>query len=177
MPEPNKENAALSPDQPINYPIDNLTLRRAGRSDATTIVHFLRKMITDMESMGGHVTSPSDASWAQLERDAPSRLQSADKIYLIAETGSEAIGFGEAKCTSAHPVFASRQILHISSLYVTPEHRRKGVGKAILKELLDWGHNQGCSGVELNVLVGNPARNLYRDLGFSEFEVKMVRDL
>ena len=167
----------MSPDRPINCASDDLTLRRAGSSDAATVVRFIRLMIIDMESMGGQIASSSDESWSQIERDAPNRLQAGERIYLLAESDSEAIGFGEAKCTSALPVFAQRRILHISSLYVTPEHRRKGVGRAILKGILDWGHNQGCSGVELNVLVGNPARNLYRNLGFSEFEVKMVRDL
>ena len=157
--------------------IGNVKLRKATHSDATIIVRFLRLMVTDMEAVGGHAVARGDDHWAEIKDGVPDRLQSENRIYLLAEFDGEPIGFGEAKQESTIPTFAPKSIVHISSLYVTPEHRGEGIGKSILRALLDWGRERGCSEAELNVLTGNPARVLYKDLGFEDFEVKMRRKL
>ena len=157
--------------------IGNATFRKADSSDAAVIVRFVRLMVTDMEEMGGHVVARDADNWSKIDAAAPDRIRSEDRIYILAEFDSVQVGFGEAEYAAAIPVFSSKKILHISSVYVTPEHRGQGIGKRILKELLNWGRGHGCSEVELNVLVGNPARKLYSDLGFTDFEIKMARKL
>ena len=89
------------------------------------------------------------SSGLSFERDIPDRLRSKDRVYLLAELDSLQIGFGEADHASALSVFEPKKLLHISSLYVTPEHRGKGIGTRILPELLNWGRGNGCSEVEL----------------------------
>ena len=152
-----------------------VTFRKAHRSDAAAIVRFLRLMITEMEAMGGYAVARGEDHWSEIEGGVPDRLHSEDRIYLLAELDSVQIGFGEAKYASAMPVFEPKKILHISSVYVTPGYRGQGIGKRLLKALLNRGRGHGCTEVELNVLVGNPARKLYSDLGFTDFEVKMTR--
>ena len=157
--------------------VGRFALRRAGVADAAVVVGFVRLMVAEMEGMGGHAAARGEESWSKIERAAPERLESDDRIYLLAELDSVPVGFGEASSVSVIPVFEPKVILHINSLYITPEHRAKGFGKRIFRGLLNWGRSQGCAEIELNVLVGNPARKLYSDLGFSDFELKMVRKL
>jgi len=76
---------------------------------------------------------------------------------------------------STAPVFEPKQILHIHAVYLLEAHRRKGIGQALLEAILDWGQKSDCVEAELNTLVRNPARSLYEKLGFSEFEIKMIR--
>lgn len=64
------------------------------------------------------------------------------------------------------PKFAARS-LWIESLYVTPSARRRGIGRVLVEQLLDWAQEQGVGGVDIEAYRGNtPASVLYRTLGF-----------
>jgi GNAT superfamily N-acetyltransferase len=53
------------------------------------------------------------------------------------------------------------------SIEVHPEHRRRGLGLAVMDALLEWGAEQGATTAYLQVLGDNaPALALYERLGF-----------
>ncbi len=55
------------------------------------------------------------------------------------------------------------------SLEVQPDHRRRGLGLALMDALLDWGAEHGATTAYLQVLGDNaPALALYQRLGFRE---------
>lgn len=56
--------------------------------------------------------------------------------------------------------------LFLGGLYLLPAYQRQGLGGRILRDLLSEAR-QRARPVRLQVLVGNPARNLYRRLGFA----------
>ena len=54
------------------------------------------------------------------------------------------------------------------SIEVAPEHRRRGLGLAVMDALLEWGAEQGATTAYLQVLGDNPpALALYDGLGFT----------
>ena len=54
-------------------------------------------------------------------------------------------------------------------LWVSPEHRRNGLGTLMCGELVRWGRENGATHAYLQVAVDNTdAQALYRDLGFGE---------
>jgi len=60
----------------------------------------------------------------------------------------------------------------LGHLFVTGEHRRKGIAQALLRGACDWARERGAKVLELNVLAANDAaRTLYRKLGMSELLV------
>lgn len=60
-----------------------------------------------------------------------------------------------------------RDWLGLHALDVAPEHRRRGVATAVLRELLEWGAELGGSTAWLHVEVDNQAAlELYRGFGF-----------
>ncbi len=62
---------------------------------------------------------------------------------------------------------------HILNLAVKPEHRRKGIAKALLKNVLDSDEIKPCRFVYLEVRVSNyPARSLYKSFGFREIGLR-----
>jgi GNAT superfamily N-acetyltransferase len=82
-----------------------------------------------------------------------------------------------ARIVGLTEAFAPKKTLHISAVYVVPAHRRHGMARRLLEAALDWGRQAGCVEADLNTLVHNPARALYERLGFTAFELKMVRRL
>jgi ribosomal protein S18 acetylase RimI-like enzyme len=59
------------------------------------------------------------------------------------------------------------QGLYLYSMWVSSSHRGRGVGEALVRELVAWAAAQGWKLVRLRVWDDNlPARRLYRRLGF-----------
>lgn len=52
-------------------------------------------------------------------------------------------------------------------LAVSPEFRRRGIGRMLLDQFLDHARDRGVSRVHLEVREGNPAVIMYRSAGFS----------
>ena len=157
-----------------------VSVRRATEADLPRIAEFLRHMLADMAAVGGHPVATDSGYWTKVEAEFQDHLQTPDCLHLLAEvadTQPSKVGWAFARSTEREPVFESARLLHISALYVSPAHRRRGIGRTLLDAILDWGRSIGCTEAELNVLIDNPARSLYRDLGFNAFEIEMTRKL
>ncbi len=67
---------------------------------------------------------------------------------------------------------------HIFLLYVLPEHRRRGIGKALVNHAEDWARARGDRQMGLQVFQTNqPALNLYRCLGYQTQSLWMLKPL
>lgn len=67
---------------------------------------------------------------------------------------------------------------HIFLLYVMPEHRRRGVGSALMRHAEDWARARGDRQIGLQVFQSNkPALNLYHHLGYQAQSLWMVKSL
>jgi GNAT superfamily N-acetyltransferase len=160
--------------------LDRVSIREATAGDASTITGFLRSMVNEMASLGGHSVSQEKATWETVERVTRAQIGEQDHRYLLAETiqpEPAAVGIAEAGVVDLHPVFEPRRVLHIHALYVRDSYRRRGIGQELLQAILDWGRSRGCVEAELNTLLANPARSLYEKLGFRAFEIEMRRQL
>ncbi|MBW4561786.1 MAG: GNAT family N-acetyltransferase [Mojavia pulchra JT2-VF2] len=67
---------------------------------------------------------------------------------------------------------------HIFLLYVVPEHRRRGIGTALMKYVENWATQRGDRQIGLQVFQSNqPALNLYNQLGYQTQSLWMVKSL
>ena len=67
---------------------------------------------------------------------------------------------------------------HIFLLYVKPEHRRRGVGKALMRHVENWAIAKGDRQIGLQVFQFNSsAINLYNQLGYQTQSLWMVKSL
>lgn len=67
---------------------------------------------------------------------------------------------------------------HIFLLYVTPNHRRRGLGTALMRQAEKWATLKGDRQIGLQVFQSNqPALNLYYSLGFQPQSLWMVKPL
>lgn len=67
---------------------------------------------------------------------------------------------------------------HIFLLYVVPEHRRRGIGRALMRYVEDWAGHQGYHQIGLQVFESNQAAlNLYQQLGYRTQSLWMVKHI
>jgi GNAT superfamily N-acetyltransferase len=82
----------------------------------------------------------------------------------IAEVEGEAVGY--AIWFYSYSTFTGRHGIYLEDLYVAPEHRGAGIGKAFLKNLAERCVQEGLARFEWSVLDWNePSIGFYRSLG------------
>lgn len=85
--------------------------------------------------------------------------------YVVAEHSGTVVGYGG--------MWLVVDEAHVTNIAVHPLFRRKGIGKAILKSLMEEALRAGIDRMTLEVRVSNmAARNLYKKLGFAEAGVR-----
>ena len=84
-----------------------------------------------------------------------------DRMYVVAEFASELIAYA-----GVVNLAGTTDVLTIT---VEADHRRKGIGRELLRRLIDWSRTQKCEAIMLEVRVGNiDAIPLYESFGFIE---------
>ena len=135
---------------------NTLTFRSAERKDVPLILDFIRAL-AEYEYMADQVV----ADEATLEEWIFDR-QKAEVLFAVLE-GRE-VGF--ALFFHNFSTFLGRAGLYLEDLFVMPEVRGRGVGKAILQRLAALAVERGCGRLEWWCLDWNePSIAFYRSLG------------
>lgn len=132
-------------------------LREALREDVPAIVGLIQDLAL-------YERQPEDchADPALLEKHLFGPRPYAEAI--VAETGGELIGF--ALFFHNYSTWLTRPGLYLEDLYVKPERRGLGAGKALLERLARIAVERGCGRMEWSVLTWNePAIGFYKALG------------
>ncbi len=94
-----------------------------------------------------------------LEACGPARFQA-----VMAEWDGEAAGF--ALYFTSYSTWLGRHGIRLEDLYVTPEMRGRGIGRALLQRLAGIAVSEGCERLEWDVLHWNqPAIDVYHRVG------------
>lgn len=135
--------------------------RFAEEGDTPLILQFIREL-ADYEGMLGEVV----ADEATL-KEWIFRKQKAEVLFVLAD-GRE-VGF--ALFFHNFSTFLGRAGLYLEDLYVKPEYRGRGYGKAILKKLAAIAVERGCGRLEWWCLDWNkPSIDFYLSLGAQPME-------
>ena len=126
--------------------------------------------------------------WPTLFRAAARRLRHAaiwpprspDRALLVAEYAGELAGVVSVFVSEApaDPVIQPGCRAYVEDLVVGPQHRRAGVGRALIDAASAFAKERGAGEVLLTVWEGNRAAvDFYRDLGFSPRAAVLGRKL
>lgn len=135
---------------------NNVTFRYAEKQDAGLILDFI-KSLAEYEKMSNEVIATEDllTEWIFDKNKA--------EVIFICENGIEA---GFALFFHNFSTFLGRAGLYLEDLFVKPEFRGKGYGKALLKQLAKIAVERGCGRLEWWCLDWNkPSIDFYRSLG------------
>ncbi|WP_201859929.1 GNAT family N-acetyltransferase [Microvirga soli] len=134
-----------------------LSIRKAEPPDASLIFRFIREL-AEYERLAHEV----DATEADIAKAlfGPNPRVFAD----IAEWGGEPAGF--ALWFYNFSTFRGRHGIYLEDLFVKPELRSKGIGRALLRHLAGRCLAEGLARLEWWVLDWNePALKVYRSIG------------
>ena len=157
---------------PAKSNLPGFAIRRATIGDVGTILTLIRELAT-YERAPDAVTATEEQLVDVLFGKKP-----AAEVLLAFER-QEAIGF--AVYFYNFSTWLGRPGLYLEDLFVRPEHRGKGYGRALLVELAKIARDRGCGRMEWAVLDWNdPAIEFYRNLGAKSMdewtEFRLTRD-
>lgn len=133
-----------------------VAFRYAQPEDAALILEFI-KGLADYENMLEEVVATEE-----LLREWIFEKKKAEVLFAVVE--EKEVGF--ALFFHNFSTFLGRAGIYLEDLYVKKEHRGKGYGKAILKELAGIAVERGCGRLEWSCLDWNhPSIDFYLSLG------------
>jgi ribosomal protein S18 acetylase RimI-like enzyme len=140
-------------------PAARTPIRLAGAADAPTFGRLLQAFNAEF----GDPTPPAEVI---AERAAP-LLESGEVVVLLVGEGPE--GFAELRFRPS--LYTGALDAYLEELYVVPDRRGRGLGRALLEAAMDEARARGAARIDLNTSVDDvAARALYESAGFTNRE-------
>jgi GNAT superfamily N-acetyltransferase len=141
---------------------NGLSIRPANRTDVPLILSFIRGL-AEYEKLAHEMTANEELLTETLFGDHPGAE------VLIASLNDEPAGF--ALFFHNYSTFLAQRGIYLEDLFVKPEFRGKGIGKALLQQLARIAVERNCGRLEWAVLDWNePAIGFYKSLGASPMD-------
>lgn len=146
-----------------------LLVRRATLADLPTVVELRLALLRENDD---------HPVYGQLRADARDRaydlfgaqLRSAHEAMFLAECGGEIVGILRCVDTPNSPLLDPARYCYVSSVYVRPPLRRRGVLKALLRHAEEWCLERGLGEMRLHNVPGGAAGAAWSAAGFSVIE-------
>lgn len=140
-----------------DFSSESFQIRPVGPPDLPELLAMMREL-ADFEKLAHLVTATEADYHESLFGEKPAAEA------LLAEENDVAVGY--AVYFSTFSTFVGRAGIWLEDLYVRPEHRGKGYGKALLKAVGAIAHERGAGRYEWTVLDWNQrAIDLYERAG------------
>jgi len=134
-----------------------IEIRQATAEDAALIIRFITDLAIYEEAESEVLATESDLIKTLFASDSTTRA-------IICNINKEPVGF--AVYFFNYSTWLGKSGLFLEDLYVSPEFRGTGAGKALLKHLAGVALSKNCGRFEWNVLDWNePAIQFYRSIG------------
>lgn len=134
-----------------------MQLRFATPDDAETVHRFIC-------ALASYEREPDAVEVSPAELRAQLGLRPPPFECLLAEIAGTAVGF--ALFYHSYSTWRGRQGIWLEDLWVEPEARRHGVGRALVAQVARIAKSRGCPRLEWSVLTWNDlAIRFYRSLG------------
>jgi GNAT superfamily N-acetyltransferase len=133
-------------------------IRPATAADVPLILRFIRGLAAYEKLL-----SEVEATEASLAATLFGPRPAAECVLAFADSGAPA---GFAIFFTNYSTFLARPGLYLEDLFVEPEWRGRGIGKALLLHVAALANQRGCGRMEWSVLDWNqPAIDFYESLG------------
>ncbi len=147
-----------------------MLIRQATIHDLPTLLQFEQGVI-NAERPFDPTLIPGHINYYDLEMF----IISPDVELLVAELDGELVGSGYARIKQSEKVYFNfERFAYLGFMFVSPQHRGKGINKMIIDKLKEWAKAQGLQELRLQVYADNEgAVRAYEKVGFNKHMIEM----
>ncbi|MDN3583879.1 GNAT family N-acetyltransferase [Mucilaginibacter flavus] len=147
-----------------------MLIRQATIRDLPTLLQFEQGVI-NAERPFDPTLIPGHINYYDLEMF----ITSPDVELLVAELDGELVGSGYARIKQSEKVYFNfERFAYLGFMFVSPQHRGKGINKLIIDKLKEWTKEQGLQELRLQVYADNEgAVRAYEKVGFNKHMIEM----
>ncbi len=139
--------------------MSNITLRRAGRADAEAVIGLILAL-AEFEDL----PPPDEEARARLIEHGFGDEPKFE--VLLAEVAGAPGPVGYALLLQTYSTFLAQPSLYLEDVFVLPEYRKRGIGKALLRLGVRTAFERGCGRMEWTCLDWNTnAQAQYERMG------------
>lgn len=141
--------------------MEKFNIRTARADETGTILKFIKKL-ADYEKLSNEVEATEETLYESI-------FVRHEAEVIFAEENDEVVGF--ALFFHNFSTFVGRKGLYLEDLFVLPEKRGRGYGKALLQRLAQIALERNCGRMEWVCLDWNtPSINFYKCIGATPLE-------
>ncbi len=149
-------------------------IRNAKVSDINTIVE-MQGNLADYHRKLDKYFRPGKEISKSFRKYLKVLMKKKNAKVLVAEYESKVVGYTIGKIEKSKVSIVPKKIGKITDLFILPEHRNKGIGKALVSELIQWFKKRKIEYVEIGVHSKNKlALTFWKKHGFKEY-MKIMR--
>ncbi len=159
------------------------SIRSGSTLDRALLVKFMRLTYQDMfpqqdfshlgETVAQYLCSKTPLWWVDFVEQGENNTNKQEYSPLTPSSPIGCLWMGNA----VDQVSGIRHA-HIFIVYVAPQHRRRGLGTALMEHAQNWAKDRGDRQIGLQVFPENTAAlNLYHHLGYQTQSLWMIKSL
>ncbi len=142
--------------------------RREDAAEAAQLWMWSAKEHTSHDSI--YATSPGAEK--VMRRFLADLTSSSHTFLFVAEYDGRTVGFVSGELRESSPAFRPKTWASVDDVFVEPDYRNLGVGRALLESVKAWAKERDADGISLQVAAANErGRKFYEELGFREVSV------
>jgi len=135
----------------------SITIRQANPEDAQAIYDMIYELAVYEKAPEEVVTTPNEIRESLFGADSKTEA-------LICEAEGKPVGY--AVFFTSYSTWLGRNGIYMEDLYVSPDFRGQGAGKALMKTIAQYAVQRQCGRLEWSVLDWNkPAIDFYLSIG------------
>lgn len=155
----------------------HVVVRHAAATDLPAILSLRMALLREHShnAIYGRLRPDAEARAAKL---FAAQIQSPNEVIFLATIGGETVGILRCIHSTGSPLLEPAQYAYVSSVYVVPKARERGVLRALLTSADGWCAERGLEEMRLHNAADNPLANAaWEALGFDVVEHLRVRSL
>ncbi|GAA6623612.1 GNAT family N-acetyltransferase [Scytonema sp. NUACC26] len=176
-----KEKHITFPHSGLESLLPGYVIRRGSTLDRALLVKFMQRTYQEL--------FPEQQDFSHLVQTVEQYFSSKTPVWWVDFVGDGDIEISLPSLRHSSPVAciwvgnAIDQVrgtrhAHIFLLYVVPEHRRRGIAKALMLHVENWAKARGDLQIALQVFESNTAAfNLYNQLGYNTQSLWMFKPI
>ena len=152
----------------------DFTIRPGRREDAAEAARLWMQSAEEHTAHDPVYATAPDAE-KTMRRFLADLARNSYAFVFVATVGDRTVGFVSGELREGSPTFLPKTWASVDDVFVGPDHRNRGIGRALIASVEEWARQKGASGVSLQVAAANGrGRKFYEELGFREISVYEV---